>query len=191
MELNASVNTFTKGMNCDTDIAMLSSEQYRYAENIRLLTNADGTTGVLQNIEYIRQYNNGIPSNEIILGTATARLYDESTNGTVECGIVFTKKIVDNKTYNTLYKVIGFESIELKSEKITEGYLDINHNVSIVTNYESDRVSNVYLCDGSTPIKVINIYDSNLKDEAGNIIVIGDPTRFDITPGCVLLPFVF
>ena len=192
MELNSQINTFNKGLNMDTDITMIPEGQYCYAENIRMLTNADGTTGMLQNIEHIRQYTGGIPSNEIILGTSTARLYDETTNGTLECGIVFTKKIDENNNiYNKLYKVTGFKSTELISEVITEGYLEIKNNISIITNYESDNVSNVYLCDGYTPIKVINIYDQNLKDDNGNVIVITDPTRFDITPGCVLLPFVF
>lgn len=174
----------------DTDITMIPEGQYRYAENIRLLTDADGTTGMLQNIEYIRQYEGGIPANETILGTATARLHDPDNNGTIECGIVFTKKYNngDSKVINTLYKVTGFKSTKLVSEVVTHGYLGIENNVSIITNYESDRVSNVYLCDGLTPIKVINIYDDNLLDK-GSVKFIDDSTRFDITPGCVLSPF--
>lgn len=47
MELNSQVNVFTKGLNLDTDITMLPEGQYRYAENVRLITDADGTTGTL------------------------------------------------------------------------------------------------------------------------------------------------
>ena len=182
MELNSQINTFAKGLNMDTDITMLPEGQYRYAENVRLLTDASGTTGVLQNIEHIKQYSGGIPEDETILGTAVTRLYDENTKGTMECGIVFTKRIIDNKPYNTLYKVTGFESTSLTSTAIVRGYLDIENLVSIVTNYESDTVSNIYICDGLTPIKVINICDS-----FDDIVI--DPTKFDITPGAVLLPF--
>lgn len=189
MELNSQINTFHKGLNMDVDITMLPEGQYRYAENIRLLTNSEGTTGMLQNIEHIRQYTGGIPTDEIILGTATTRLYNTDTNGTIECGIVFTKKTVDTKVYNKLYKVTGFESTTLTSTVITEGYLDVQENVSIVTNYESDYVSNVYICDGLTPIKVINICDEDLKDTNGNVHIVYDKTRFDITPGCTLMPF--
>ena len=184
MELNSNINTFAKGLDMDTDITMLQDGQYCYAENIRLLTNANGTTGTLQNIEHIRQYNNGIPSDETILGTATTRVYDKDTKGTIECGIVLTKKYLSNgNVYNTLYKVTDFDSINIKSTPVVKGYLELENNVSIVTNYESDLVSNVYISDGLTPIKLINIYDT--FDE------ISDPTRFDITPGCVLLPFEF
>ena len=182
MELNSNINTFAKGLDMDTDITMLQDGQYCYAENIRLLTNANGTTGTLQNIEHIRQYNNSIPSDETILGTATTRVYDKDTKGTIECGIVLTKKYLSNgNVYNTLYKVTDFDSINIKSTPVVKGYLELENNVSIVTNYESDLVSNVYISDGLTPIKLINIYDT--FDE------ISDPTRFDITPGCVLLPF--
>lgn len=185
MELNSSINTFTKGLNLDSDITMMPEGQYRYAENIRLLTNADGTTGTLQNIDHIRQYNGGIPEDEIIIGTATARLHDNETNGTNECGVVVTKKLLSNNNiYNNIYIVTDFDSVDTKTTSIVRGYLELSNNVSIVTNYESDKVSNIYICDGITPIKVINLCDT-FKDE------ISDPTRFDITPGCVLLPFTF
>lgn len=187
MELNSQVNTFARGMNMDADITMIPEGQYRYAENIRLLTNADGTTGVLQNIESIKEYEGGIPSDDIILGTAVARVYDDATKGTKECGIVLTI----NGNTNKIYKITGFESSKLNAEIITYGNIGITDNVSIITNYESDRVSNIYICDGNTPIKVINIYDENLRDAENNAIEITDPTRFDITPGCILLPFVF
>lgn len=52
----AQVNTFTQGMNLDTDVNLLPNEQYRYAENVRVITNDGGTTGVLQNIESVRKY---------------------------------------------------------------------------------------------------------------------------------------
>lgn len=190
MELNSQINTFAKGLDMDTDITMLPEGKYRYAENIRLITDADGTTGMLQNIEYIRQYGGGIPTDEQIIGTTTARTYDANTKGTVECGIVLTKKMVGAKAYNTLYKVTGFQSQQLKSTVITCGTLGIENNVSIVSNYESDYVCNIYICDGLTPIKVINIYDDKLKEDE-QVIEVNDPTRFDITPGCILLPFTF
>ena len=190
MELNSQINTFAKGLDMDTDITMLPEGKYRYAENIRLITDADGTTGMLQNIEYIRQYGGGIPTDEQIIGTTTARTYDENTKGTVECGIVLTKKMVGAKAYNTLYKVTGFQSQQLTSTIITCGTLGIENNVSIVSNYESDYVCNIYICDGLTPIKVINICDSKLSKN-GQVVEVNDPTRFDITPGCVLLPFTF
>nr|UWG00935.1 MAG: hypothetical protein [Bacteriophage sp.] len=47
---NVQTNTFTQGMNLDTDVTMIPDNQYRYAENVRVITDTDGTTGVLQNV---------------------------------------------------------------------------------------------------------------------------------------------
>jgi hypothetical protein len=47
---NVQINTFTQGMNLDTDVTMIPDNQYRYAENVRVITDTDGTTGVLQNV---------------------------------------------------------------------------------------------------------------------------------------------
>ena len=44
-------NSFAGGMNMDTDIMLLPNTQYRYAENVRIITNDDGNTGMLQNIQ--------------------------------------------------------------------------------------------------------------------------------------------
>ena len=184
MELNNQINTFTKGLDMDTDVTMIPEGKYRYAENIRIITDAEGTTGLLQNIEHIRQYIGGIDSTETILGTAVTRLYDDESNSPIECGIVLTKSGSNDKPYNKLYKVTGFASTKLESTVIVEGYLGLKNLVSIITNYESPNVSNVYISDGLTPIKVINICE---KQDG----MIADSTRFDITPGCVLLPFTF
>lgn len=48
---NQQINTFVKGMNTDTSDALLGSDQYRYAENLRLITNTEQNTGELRLIE--------------------------------------------------------------------------------------------------------------------------------------------
>lgn len=176
----------------DADITMIPEGQYRYAENIRLLTDADSTSGILQNIEYIRAYSEGIPLNRVILGTAVGKWCDQ--NGNVqECGLVFTKHTAENdettpdgtslvgKDINTLYRVSSFDSKNLTFTKVVEGLLDVSKNVSIVTNYESDKASNVYISDGLTTIKVINL------QKTYDFIV--ENTLLDLVPNCVLLPF--
>ena len=157
MELNSQTNVFVGGMDMDTDITMLSEGKYRYAENVRIITDADGTTGALQNIEHVRRYTIGIPQDEIILGTSNTILYDRDKKSTYEVGIVVTKKLVDGLIYNTIYIVKGFESIDVETKPVVKGYLEIDRNVNIVCNYESSNVSNVYITDGFTPIKVINL----------------------------------
>ena len=180
MENNAQINTFQNGMDMDTDLELLSEGKYRYAENIRIITDSDGTTGALQNIEYIRQYNNGIPSDETILGTSSSRWYKDGN--VKECGIVLTKKSSENKILNKLYVVDGFESINIQHHVVFQAYLDITKEVCIVTNYEGPTVSKVYISDSENPIKSINIQNTYSD-------IISDKTFFDIVPGAVLAPF--
>ena len=187
MELNSQTNVFTKGLDLDTDVTMLGEGKYRYAENVRLLTDADGTTGALQNIEHVRQYTIGIPEDETILGTSNTLLYDSDKKSTYEVGVVVTKKTVNNLPYNTIYVVKGFDTVDLETLPVVKGYLELDRNVNIVCNYESNNVSNIYITDGLSPIKVINIEEQLQTD----LQEVSDPTRFDITPGAVLIPFHF
>ena len=189
MELNSQTNVFTNGLDMDSDVAVLGEGKYRYAENIRFNTNANGTTGALQNIEHVRKYTIGIPNDEIILGTSNTRLYDIDKKQNYEVGVVVTKKYVNGLVYNTLYVVQGFDSVDLETLPVVKGYLEIENNVNIVTNYESNNVSNVYITDGNSPIKVINIEEQLRLIRSNGLQEVSDPTRFDITPGSVLIPF--
>ena len=100
MEINSQVNTFIGGMNIDSDITMLADNQYRWAENIRLLTDNAGTTGILQNIEDVRQYEGGIEASENILGTAVTRWYNSTKKIVEECGIVVTMELYEGTYIN-------------------------------------------------------------------------------------------
>lgn len=48
---NQQTNTFLKGMNTDTSDMLLGSDQYRYAENVRIVTDTDSNSGELRIIE--------------------------------------------------------------------------------------------------------------------------------------------
>lgn len=48
---NQQVNTFLKGMNTDISDSLIDSSQYRYAENVRLVTNTDSNSGELRLID--------------------------------------------------------------------------------------------------------------------------------------------
>lgn len=191
MELNSQTNVFHRGLDMDSDVSMLPEGKYRYAENIRFVTNDNGTTGVLQNIEHIRKYTIGLPQDEVILGTSNTLLYDKEKKQTYEVGVVVTKKIVNDHVYNTVYVVRGFDSLDLETLPIVKGYLDLEKNVNIICNYESNNVSNIYITDGLTPIKVINIEEQIQYINVNGLREVSDPTRFDITPGAVLIPFNF
>lgn len=49
--MNVQTNTFLGGMDRDSDIHFVKDSSYRYAENVRIITENNGTQGVLQNIK--------------------------------------------------------------------------------------------------------------------------------------------
>ena len=54
---NQQINTFLKGMNTDTSDSALDSSQYRYAENLRIVTNTDSNSGELHLIDGTKKIN--------------------------------------------------------------------------------------------------------------------------------------
>lgn len=183
----AQVNTFTGGLNMDQDVNLIPDTQYRYAEDVRVITNDGGTTGVLQSIENPRKYDTIIPKDETIIGTTTIN----------DIAVVITKT---SDNINKIYRLMGFDSNMPQIKLVCKGALGLcedlskNPTLSIVGNYESDTNIKIYFTDGNSPIKIVNIMsndyidNSNLIDENGNII---NPGSLEITPVVSLLPFKF
>jgi len=48
---NQQINTFTKGMNTDVSDMLMDNSQYRYAKNVRLVTNTDSNSGELRLVD--------------------------------------------------------------------------------------------------------------------------------------------
>lgn len=180
-------NTFIEGMDADTDISILSDKRYRYAENVRVVTNDEGTSGVLQGIEDLEKYDWSISKQETIIGTTTVSQYI----------IIIT---VDWSGVNRVYRVSVLSNKKPVTTVILQGYLGLCRDLlktprlSVVSNYESDDVMKIYFTDGNSAVKCLNVspsYDryvagSDLVDSLGNIL---NPSALDITPGCNIPPF--
>lgn len=162
-------NTFVGGMNLDTDITMLPDNQYRYAENVRIVTDTAGTTGVLQNVQDTRMVEGGDFMNydEKVLATTTVDKY----------GIILT---IDSLKVCRLHRVEGYDSLPLRSTVVVKGRIGYTENskVKIVANYESDGIIKVYMASADQTIKSLNIMDGRyiqtpngnpLLDSAGNL----------------------
>lgn len=188
MEINSQVNTFIGGMNIDSDITMLADNQYRWAENIRLLTDNAGTTGILQNIEDVRQYEGGIEASENILGTAVTRWYNSTKKIVEECGIVVTMELYEGTYINNVWAITDFNSIKPTWTLVVSAVMNLVNKVAIVTNYESDKVSKIYISDGTSSIKCINISAQYKTDKTNHI---EDDTYFDLLPSSTIAPFKF
>ena len=187
MELNSQINTFNSGMDLDTDITLLQEGKYRIAQNVRILTDNNGTGSALQNIEDIRKYEGGLDSSNIILGTAVMKYYNETKKKIEDCGVVFSKVYDNNykQNINELWLVTNFDTTRPTWKKIVRAILNIEDKVSIVTNYESQEVNNVYITDGNSSIKAINVQ----KDYNPDNSTIEENSYFDILPNVVVTPF--
>ena len=136
-EQNVQINTFSRGMNMDIDPNFMPEGMYRYAENIRILANDSGTGGCLQNIERIKEYKifsevsdeEDDFKNQIILGTVSidSKQYSSEkrsfTNTNVT--VVLTKRIKNDKTYNILWRVDGFNSETLTAKPVSYTHLTL------------------------------------------------------------------
>ena len=154
MNSTRQTNTFSGGMNMDTDYSLISDKQYLYAENIRVLTNAGSSIGAIQNIEgFFECLTTTKLSNEQIIHTNTIR----------DLCIVFTKSLIDN-TYS-VYTIDFSKSKESPEVKviINRKPLNINKNeegfysISSICRWESKDNIKCYFTDGIDEIKVINV----------------------------------
>lgn len=177
-------NSFVSGMNLDVDITAIPQDEYRYAENVRIMTDKDGTSGVLQNIKSAKLIPGGdfLSEDEIVLATSTINQY----------GVIFT---VDSKDINRVYRIWDYDTSELQHILVVKGALGYSKTsrIRIVSNYESDTIIKIYFVDGESSIRTLNImsdryvpgkdHDDTL-DEEGNI---KNPNSLNINPSTLLV----
>lgn len=187
---NAQTNTFVQGMDMDTDVSLLQNSKYRYAENIRVVTNNDGTSGAIQNIDDIKQYDIDFHTyfgkDEKVLGAITINQY----------AIVLTSIMIESTTSSgipmfvsgtAIYRIENFDQPNPTLVNVFKGVLGISteddKNISMVADYESDNVIKLYFTDGHSPLKVINIMSDKYQGVEWT-----DSSILDITPGASLPP---
>ena len=177
------VNTYIKGMNMDTAIEYADTSGYRYAENIRIVTDDDGTTGVLQNsdgVEPVQDIYLDTDSTgrvvEKIIHTAVIRNYaliftEHEASATVPYtytrlidGVVYTKTYTSpfNNIYRLNFDVPITTHTSVYEEPlfqvlILRGSLDIAEPVSSVTKWEDDDNIKIYWADGVNSPRVISV----------------------------------
>ena len=183
----AQVNTFVQGMDLDTDINMIPESRYRFGQDVRVVTNDGGTTGVLQSIENPRKYGTELPLNEVIIGATTVE----------DIAVVITRLENGN---NKIYRIRDFDTRIPQVKVVCKGKLGLCQDlsktprISLVANYESDTNIKIYFTDGNDPVKTLNIMsdayviNSELIDENGDIL---NPGALDLTPDATLPPLKF
>ena len=170
-------NTFTGGMDLDTDISMIHNNSYREANNIRVITDTNGTTAVIQGLESSKQYD------------VTGQMIGHPVASTTikDIGVIITCQ-TDNEgnCYHYIYKLEGFDTDTITVTKVLSGNLGMTDKpMSLVGNCESDNIYKIYFTTGETHICISDLGDERFLDgteyvdENGHIL---DPNLISIFP---------
>lgn len=184
---NTRINTFTDGMNTDVAYDSMKNSQYIYAINLRPYTTskingpqdiaAYGKYGVLtpvyhtDNITFNDVYTKYTGFIDIKPSTISKIITSGDINILIYIyeGLIYLYKISipDEREISTAYKY-NREFLCF----IDTGIGDLK-NISAVLQYETDRVTNLYLADGKHKIMIINVVDTDyiksLRDTNGKI----------------------
>lgn len=142
------INSFLGGMNTDTSDSLIKPEQYRFAENLRLITNKDSNTGELHLLEGTGDSNCIKPEHKAeikqIIAATSIRQY----------GVFITKNASDDWSIYRFTKEDNSSQLLFGpcSTSIT------NYGVPcLLTRYESEDNIKLYIADGEHQIMMLNI----------------------------------
>ena len=150
---NQQTNTFVKGMNTDTSDMYLSSDQYRYAENVRVVTNEDSNSGELHLIEGTTEYKE-IKGQYII---ASDYIRDIAVFITVNNNTAPTTWSVYKIENDTTCLMFGPSPEKIWNDNTTLN--DIRKSITTVMRYESPENIKLYIADstGKHSIMCLNV----------------------------------
>lgn len=152
------VNSFAKGMDTDTSDALINSDSYRLAKNLRYITNIDENTGELRLIEGVTKINVGTEDNDDKITNAfIIRAFCSIRNiGALVCERSDHKWAVFRIEYGT-------EVSDKWTSKLVFGWCDDflsgDTKVSATIKYEDTDKVQLYIADGKHSLMKINLYD--------------------------------
>lgn len=185
---NQQINTFIKGMNTDVSDALMDSSQYRYAENIRLVTNTDSNSGEVRLIEGVDSYDWDVRDTYL---PSRPEDPDDPENENFET-IYPTSNIKAVTSIRNLLVVIDHkDNIWVRDVSITEdtpqgprwrqvfqaaGNEGFGEHLSLVTRWETPNLVKLYIADGEHQLMYINLMEETPIAGIDNIIA--NPTIF-------------
>lgn len=186
-EKTVQVNSFTKGMNTDMSDSQILDSQYRFARNVRYVTNQESTSGELHIIEGATSVVT-LP-NEVTEIIETTQLRD--------LGIVIAKTsfgwgvytIDTNKEKYVIQRVYATSDcsrVATQQHILSECPNGEYERLSLVTRFEDTYNQKLYIADGHGPIMLVRIaykpgenpYDTRIDP---TVEAIGDPGEIDDT----------
>lgn len=163
-----SINTFIKGMNTDTSVDMLDTQQYSYAQNIRTMqrTLLQAKLDPNSTIGIVSPVNRGFSfSPDGIFTSGISRIL--ASDSIDKIGVIIAKGIEDEsgkglwyvykiETTNNEGSPILFKLIFSAKDAITD-----RKRFSVVMHKEQSDVLKVYIADGEHPIMQINLLNED------------------------------
>lgn len=180
-------------MDLDSDVSVLDKNSIRYAENIQIITNKDGTNLAIQNADYFKnvKYTKGplnIDFDKITVISSIAVKYVFKFNASAEPEntdsiFVITKETStedENKIINRGIVLVNSVNGNYL-EQIIYGELGWEDDLKLIYDQPSEEQNNVYIADGKNIIRVINLAKKYGYAE--------DTTVIDSIPSGILEPF--
>lgn len=132
-------HTFSGGMDTDTSDLFLKNDRYRFAKNLRYITNTGSTGGELHTIPGWKQIPLTLGKDVNILAATTVR----------DLGVF----VVQHDTY---WEVVTFDKQKFTCVFKCAGVLSTTR-VSVVGRQETDDVCKLYIADGEHPLMAIDL----------------------------------
>lgn len=149
------INTFTKGMNTDVSDMLMDSSQYRYAENVRLVTNTDSNSGELRLVDGTTEIDNGNLWTSIIAMTSIRNyviVIAETQSYEGNAISIFRNTYKDGQfsdSWKCFVKNLPYGEYVQDGEQVP--------HFSLTTRWESDNNVKLYIADGIHNIISLNI----------------------------------
>ena len=180
---NQQINTFTKGMDTDTSDMYIGEGSYRYAENLRVVTDKDGNTGELHLIEGTDIVPNHKKDpqyigTEQLLGFTSIRQYIIEVVKHGDTWGIYRSDVAGQRQL-----VAGWFDKQIWPD----GWKGKTKPLSLVTRWEADDNIKLYIANGHTEVLSINVaprheqVNKSFEEVFQTIKILLEPIKAEVT----------
>lgn len=174
---NIQINTFSGGMDSDTDVSVIPHDRYRSAINFRYLNNSsDSEHGKLTVIQGMDNHPIQLDEGEKVI----------ETKGIDKYAIIFTKKLQNNSS--TGYQICIYR-VEINPDDAVRNYKkqlifgpcsdwEFDGRLSIVGRIENVDNMKLYIADGIHQIIVLDIFPNTVYTSINSLLSSDDSIMF-------------
>lgn len=171
------INTFSGGLDRDTNFNAYSNKHYYYAENLRIISDETSNNVTLTSMKDAT-LKISIPADHTILGTG---IMNESLilfikGSTARSAIIYQIPFVDLSSPITLTTNDSYV-------KVKNGNLEFGDRVEVICRYENSENQRIWWIDGENYIRTCNLVETDLSSK--------DSDYFDLYSEIEFVPITF